>query len=877
MAVLLPAAASAADLTVGLSGEPTAHIDQPFTLTATFSEPVHGFTKDDVDCTSCSIDTDPANFSNFRVYTFEVKPDPGVTVKVKIRANTVTATSGGAQNQASEELEIEFDGVAPTPEISVQSNYGDTTPFVATIEFDEDIVGFSDLGDVAATNATATAPQATSNPRIFTSTITPKKELRTITVRVPRNAAQDLSGRPSEPAEAKVRYLGPSASIVHIPSFHDGTFVRVVVFFSQPVTNFTAAGVECDGCVAAEPLQVDADGQRFRLVVTPDANEAVFIQVKAGAAQAITGGYDNSASNFPQIDYKDGPILNLLNADTGDVLGGTRVTLHGFHFGDAGKNYVHFGSVRFDRNEVTWHNNQSLTVISPPAPDGWPGPVDVHVEVFGDNPGESNTFPFEYTSTIKLNSLSSEEGKAGDTITLTGAGFEDGNTTVYVNNAALDGSAVTFKSTTELDIVMPRQGNGPEEQLIGVGVANKGRSNRLAFTYTVVAPTLTRLSLTSGPLEGGDTLTLYGTEFVEQKTLVKFGERTIQRNDVTFVSSAEISITVPTATQAGMTDNYGPVDVSVEVVNAGTSGSLPYTYYTANATLQATGGSYQKAKTDTAYTANFLANISTSRQKFVDGAVVTFSAPTSGASGTFSNGLTSIDKTADANGDVDSGAFTANGTAGDFDVTASSLGTSDVTFAVGNVGSTSVPTITSVSPGAGPMSGGDVLTVVGTGFIADDLVNTAVKVGTAAATVTAVTSTTITATTTAHSAGTVDVQVTTLGGGPVTKADAYRYLDAPKITSLSREVGAPREETEITITGTNFLGADSANTTVEFSKGQFGTVAAVTDTSITVETPPLGVGTVDVIVTTLGGVGHRGGRLHLCRAADARPSVAHYG
>ena len=847
----LPVRAVGADLTVFFADLPAAFFEEAFSVTAKFSEPVADFTKDDITCENCEVLTEPVVQSDMRNYAVEITPTGTANVRFKVNPNTVTAISDGANNQGSAWASVGYDAVAPVPLISVQSTYSDETSFEAQITFREHITGFDEAGDVLAQNATASAPLATASPFVFKSTITPDQEkLEDITIIVPRNAAKALSGRGSDPVTASVKYEGPTVKFNDLPLYHGGDTFYLTVEFSEAVSGFSSSGIECDGCVAGTPIHRQ-NNKIYSVPITPDDDWAVLVQIKAGAATSVDGGHGNSVSEWADIGHRDGPILNRLTPADGSVLGGTSVTLYG-SFGSARKNKVHFGSELFGINDVVG-GATSLTLTTKAAPDGWPEKVDVYVEVIGTDAGTSNVLEFEYTPVIKLDSLSVTTGKAGDTVTLTGEGFEDGSTTVYVNDAALDASAVTFKSTTELDIVMPRQGSGPDEQLIGVGVSGKGKSNRIAFTYVLVPPTLTSLSVTSGPLGGGTTVTLYGTEFIDRKTKVNFGTRTLNINQVTFVSSTEISVTAPTSTQAGMTEDYGSVDVSVEVDNAGTSSSLPFTYYTENARLQAKGGSFQKAKINTAYTANFAANISTSNRKFVEGAVVTFSAPTSGASGTFSNGLTSIDVVSDANGDVSSGVFTANGTTGDFNVTATSLGTTDVTYPVGNVATTSVPAITSVSPGAGPKAGGDTLTILGTNFLADDLVNTAVKVGTAAATVTAVTSTTITATTAAHSAGTVDVQVTTLGGGPVTKSDAYRYLDAPRITSLSREVGPPNTETEITITGTNFLGADAANTTVEFSKGQFGTVSAVTDTSITVTAPPLGVGSVDVIVTTLGG------------------------
>ena len=82
------------------------------------------------------------------------------------------------------------------------------------------------------------------------------------------------------------------------------------------------------------------------------------------------------------------------------------------------------------------------------------------------------------------------------------------------------------------------------------------------------------------------------------------------------------------------------------------------------------------------------------------------------------------------------------------------------------------PTVTSVSPGTGPLSGGTTITVTGTGFAA----GTTVSVGGVAATnVVVVSGTTMTAVTpAAGTAGARSVAVTA-PGGTVTKRDAFTY------------------------------------------------------------------------------------------------------
>ncbi|MDR6769124.1 hypothetical protein J2W88_004432, partial [Acidovorax delafieldii] len=110
------------------------------------------------------------------------------------------------------------------------------------------------------------------------------------------------------------------------------------------------------------------------------------------------------------------------------------------------------------------------------------------------------------------------------------------------------------------------------------------------------------------------------------------------------------------------------------------------------------------------------------------------------------------------------------------------------------------PTVTSISPTAGPTGGGTSVVITGTNFTGA----TAVSFGATAATGFTVNSATqITATAPAGSAGTVDVRVTTTGGTSATSAaDQYTYVAAPTVTSISPTAGPTGGGTSVVITGT---------------------------------------------------------------------------
>jgi len=187
------------------------------------------------------------------------------------------------------------------------------------------------------------------------------------------------------------------------------------------------------------------------------------------------------------------------------------------------------------------------------------------------------------------------------------------------------------------------------------------------------------------------------------------------------------------------------------------------------------------------------------------------------------------------------------GSAGTVDVTVTTAGGTSATSAADQYTYAAAPTVTAISPTAGPTAGGTVVTITGTNFTGA----TAVKFGaTAATTFTVNTATQITVTAPAGSAGVVDVTVTTAGGTSATSAaDQYTYVAAPTVTAISPTSGPTAGGTVVTVTGTNFTGA----TAVKFGATAATTFTVNTATQITVTAPAGSAGVVDVTVTTAGG------------------------
>jgi hypothetical protein len=158
------------------------------------------------------------------------------------------------------------------------------------------------------------------------------------------------------------------------------------------------------------------------------------------------------------------------------------------------------------------------------------------------------------------------------------------------------------------------------------------------------------------------------------------------------------------------------------------------------------------------------------------------------------------------------------------------------------------PTVTSLSPTSGALTGGTSVTVTGTNLTGATAVDFGVL---AATTYTVNSSTSITATSPAvASATSVDVTVTTpVATSATSPADQFTYNPVPTVTAVSPNTGNIAGATAVTITGTGLTGA----TAVHFGANAATSFTINSATSISVTSPAGTAGTVDVTVTAPGG------------------------
>ncbi len=493
------------------------------------------------------------------------------------------------------------------------------------------------------------------------------------------------------------------------------------------------------------------------------------------------------------------PVITSITPAVGPVAGGTSVTITWVGFTDA--TGVTFGGAPAT---ITASSDTSVVVTTPAHATG---SVDVVVTHAGGS--VTGIDGFAYTPTVT--SVAPPKGPlaGGSSVTITGTGFSGASEVTFGGAPAAEFAVVNDETITA---TTPAQFSGA----VNVEVTANGTTGTLLDGFTYVPEVLSILP-TAGPWRGGTPVTITGTGFTDA-TGVTFGNagqspaaatNVVVENDETITANAPMHAA-------------GAVDVIVAVPGATGSFVNGYTYEGSTVT----GMSPTTGQTSGGQPVSFTGTGLT-------GASVSFGGISVGANAGSTDTHLVVTTPAHAAGNVA--------------VIVSTPGTD--TTVPGGFTYVAAPTITTLSPASGRLSGGTTVTITGTGLTGTSGVRFA---GISATNVTVVNDTTVTAVTPAHAAGVVDVDLLTPGGLGV-KASGFTYAPAPTVTLVSPGSGGVGGGTSVTITGTNLIGT----TVVTFGNDAATSVTVVDATTVTAVTPAHAAGSVDVAVTTPSGTNHK--------------------
>jgi len=165
----------------------------PIGINATFSEPVAGFSPDDISVIGGTVDAGLVFATGSTIYTFSVTPDSDGVLSVNIAANSAQDLAGN-DNTASNTFSIEYDATAPT--VILDTAYLDATdasPIGINATFSEPITGFSE--DDISISGGSVDPESffALSDTLYTFSVTPNGD-GDLTVSIPADSAQDAAG-----------------------------------------------------------------------------------------------------------------------------------------------------------------------------------------------------------------------------------------------------------------------------------------------------------------------------------------------------------------------------------------------------------------------------------------------------------------------------------------------------------------------------------------------------------------------------------------------------------------------------------------------------------------------------------------------------------
>lgn len=489
---------------------------------------------------------------------------------------------------------------------------------------------------------------------------------------------------------------------------------------------------------------------------------------------------------------------NVVNPSVGNTAGGTLVTISGNNL-----DIVSAISIGTQTCSIVSSGPTQVTCRTSPNAAG------IYDITLVNQNRQVTTIPASYTyrGTPVVSSVSPASGlvTGATLVTISGSSFSAGMTVSFGGTAC---TPVTVVNTSTITCTTGAHAAGTVDVVVTSTDSQTG-TGVSAFTYRG-APTITGISPIVGPLAGGSFVTINGTGFYTGSTVTLGG---LACTGVTVVSPTSITCTTP-ANIAGA--------VGITVTNADTqSVSLPAAY------------TYQAAPTVVSVTPN---------QGALGG----------GTAVTISGTNFAVGATATFGGSACTSLLVLNSTTITC-VTPMQLITGSVAVTVTNpdnqFGSLAngysyylSPTISSVSPNAGIISGGTVITITGSGFRAGASVDIS---GSACSPVTVVSATQITCTTAAHIAGVENVSVTNTDLQSGIMYTAYTYRGVPTVTGVLPNSGAAVGGSLVTVTGTGFY--TGANVT--FGGLPCTGVNVVSATALTCTTPANPAGSVAVVVT----------------------------
>ncbi|MFC4245373.1 IPT/TIG domain-containing protein [Gryllotalpicola reticulitermitis] len=345
--------------------------------------------------------------------------------------------------------------------------------------------------------------------------------------------------------DAEVTLFDRSLSATDVGTFSYRDAPRVTSMTNTTFSPPFGGSTSLNGTNLEYVTSIDLDGDAVRFDINDPyiagAKPSVWVTMPShqpGPASLKIHSQYAEPQTVPVI-YEDNIILTGITPEAGPIEGGTKVAFTGYSL-----NWV--STVTFGGLEATSLNHSNdgnaLTAVTPPHASG---PVTIALKSIGGH-GEVNVpHGFEYTASIAVDSMSPARvpTKGGTIVTVTGANLDkvDSIEIAGPGGEVIPVTVAPGPDRSSLTFVTPP--HSPQDMLVTY-LHDQGKQDVLGpHLVYAEAPTVTDISPAKGPTSGGTGVTLTGTGF-DDVTEVTFGD--IAATDISASSGGrQLTVRVP--------------------------------------------------------------------------------------------------------------------------------------------------------------------------------------------------------------------------------------------------------------------------------------------------------------------------------------------
>ena len=221
--------------------------------------------------------------------------------------------------------------------------------------------------------------------------------------------------------------------------------------------------------------------------------------------------FDTSVNGYT-YDSAPAPSVTGVSPTSGSTAGGTSVTI-------TGANFAAGATVKFDTLAATGVTFVDSTTITATTPAHALGAVSVTVTNADTQSGtraSAYTYATPPAPTVSTISPSTGSTAGGTSVTITGANFAAGATVTIGLTAATN---VIVVSDTQITAKTPAHTPAENVDVLVTNPDAQKDSLINGFTYLVVAPVVSSVSPSSGPIAGGTDVTISGSDFATDATV----------------------------------------------------------------------------------------------------------------------------------------------------------------------------------------------------------------------------------------------------------------------------------------------------------------------------------------------------------------------